>query len=74
MLILKYIYNILIGINQLFNAILLGDPDETLSSRIGKEAKRGNKFALFLSKILDFFDENHCEEAIEEDEGKDSIL
>ncbi|MDP4158147.1 MAG: hypothetical protein Q8911_00075 [Bacillota bacterium] len=32
----KYFYNILIGIDQLCNTILGGDPDETISSRMGK--------------------------------------
>lgn len=30
---IKYIITILIAIDQLFNTLLLGDPDETLSSR-----------------------------------------
>lgn len=70
----KYLYNILIGVDQLANAILGGDPDETMSSRIGKGARQGNKFCILLSKFLDIFEKNHCKEAIEEDEGKDAIL
>lgn len=42
----KYLYNILIGIDQLVNALLGGDPDETISSRLGKHiAKRDSLFA-----------------------------
>lgn len=45
----KYLYNILIGIDQLANAILGGDPDETISSRLGKHiVKRDSLFAKFL--------------------------
>lgn len=32
----KYLYNILISLDQLGNTILGGDPDETISSRLGK--------------------------------------
>ena len=65
----KYLYNILISINQLINTLLGGDPDEVLSSRIGKRAKKGCKVSLFLCKILNFLDTGHCEDAIEKDEG-----
>lgn len=48
-LVKKYIYNILIGIDQLCNAILGGDPDETISSRLGKHvAKHDSPFANFI--------------------------
>ena len=32
----KYVWNILIAIDQFFNALFGGDPDETISSRAGK--------------------------------------
>lgn len=37
----RYFLNLLIAIDQLFNAITFGDPDETISSRLGK-AQRGD--------------------------------
>ena len=70
----KYFRNILISIIQLVNTLLGGDPDETLSSRLGKLERRGNKLAIFICKILDFFDDCHCQNAIEEDEGKDKVI
>ena len=69
-MIFKYLKNILISIDQLFNTIFGGDPDETLSSRIGKKAH-----GTILEKIINFiFGDNHCIDAIEKDEGKDSII
>lgn len=44
----RYIWNLLIAIDQLFNALLFGDPDETLSSRMGKRARLGCKFSVFV--------------------------
>ena len=78
---IKYLINILISIDQLGNTLTGGDPDETISSRIGK-IKRSNKGTIPwrkpLTKIIDYgldkIDPNHSIDAIEEDEGKDSIL
>ena len=72
---MKYVWNVLIGIDQLANAILFGDPDETISSRLGKRARSGKKdwVTRFLCWALDKIDRNHCEDAIEEDEGNDAI-
>jgi hypothetical protein len=66
----RYIWNILISVDQLFNTLLAGDPDETLSSRMGKRARKGDKFAKCFCKVLDIVDKNHCEKSIEYDEGK----
>lgn len=77
----KWIVNILIGIDQLGNSILMGDPDETISSRLGKMKLRyGGTIPWYrpLSKIVDYgldkIDSNHSIDAIEEDEGKDAVL
>lgn len=43
-----YIWNLLIAIDQFFNALFAGDPDETLSSRMGKRARLGCKFSSFI--------------------------
>lgn len=68
----RYLWNILIAVDQLGNAFLNGSPDETISSRLGKK-KIMNKekwYHRFISKILNRIDKRHVEEAIELDEGK----
>lgn len=70
----RYALNVLIAIDQLVNAILFGDPDETLSSRIGKNAEKGHKFSIFMSKVLDWFEKDHCKKSMEYDEGKRGLL
>ncbi len=75
----KYFWNLLIAIDQLLNTILLGDPDETISSRLGKfldlpKDKWRYKVANFICKILRKFDENHCRKSIEKDEGSRNLL
>lgn len=72
---IRYIKNVLIAIDQLFNAILLGDPDETISSRLGKmfAANRDNVFARILKWAIESVDKDHFENSIESDEGADAI-
>jgi hypothetical protein len=76
----KWFLNVLIGIDQLGNAIMFGDPDETISSRIGKiKRKYGGKIpwskpvTKIIDKGLDVIDKNHSLDAIEDDEGEDQI-
>ena len=67
-----YFHRILISIDQFFNTLLGGFPDETISSRLGKLARAGNPYAKaacwLIGKLL-FQDTRHCAGAIEEDEG-----
>ena len=79
-MIFKYFLNVLISIDQLGNTFLGGDPDETISSRLGKMKKRNNGTIPWkrpLSKIVDWgldkIDPNHSIDAIEKDEGNDAI-
>ncbi len=80
-MILKYCLNVLIGLDQFGNAILGGDPDETISSRLGKlKVRHGGNIPWYrpLSKVVDWgvdkIDPNHSIDAIEHDEGKDAVL
>lgn len=65
-----YLRNVFIAIDQLFNAILFGDPDETISSRLGKNypESRMTKIVNFLLKWQKH-PEGHCKGVIEYDEG-----
>ena len=57
-------------LDQLANAAFGGHEDETLSSRAGKAAREGKRWACVLCRLLDRLDPNHCEKSIESDEGK----
>ena len=56
--------------DKLANVAFGGHEDETLSSRAGKAAREGKRWACVLCRLLDRRDPNHCEKAIEPDEGK----
>lgn len=72
----KYLFNIFIGLDQMVNTILWGDPDETISSRLGriKEDNGGvipktRPWCYIVDKMLDRIDPNHSTDSIEKDEG-----
>ena len=76
----QYMLNNFIAWDQRWNARLGGDPDETISSRLGKiKTANGGKiprhrvFSRLLDRFLDAVDPNHSIKAIEADEGKNAI-
>ena len=73
----RYALNVLVGIDQTWNAALGGDPDETISSRVGKASLRGEWFAQQIAEpVIDWLflvltgQTGHCRSCIEWDEGK----
>lgn len=69
----RYFWNILLWIDQGLNTLTGGDPDETVSSRAAKAKRNGRRWGCVLCKVLNWFDRNHCEKSIEEDEGKNAV-
>jgi len=67
-----YIINVFTAVDQLCNALLFGDPDETISSRLGKFQDRVAPYG-WLCWLLDFIDPGHCKDAVEDDEGGDQL-
>ena len=55
----------LIAHDQLGNALAFGDPDETISSRAGRCARKGqNRPCYWLCRLLHLLDRHHCEKSI----------
>jgi hypothetical protein len=66
----KYIKNFFIAIDQFFNTLFGGDPDETISSRMGKHlAKKDCPLCNSLCWLLNLIQKDHCIKSIEKDEG-----
>lgn len=66
----KYFWNNLIAIDQRVNVLFGGDPDETISSRMGKAIERNECLVCrWICKLLDIIDPGHCNKSIEIDEG-----
>lgn len=69
-----YFWNFLVAIDQLANTLLGGDPDETMSSRMGKNVRAGKcKLCKVICYFLNKIDPNHCEKSIEPDEGSRQV-
>ena len=66
-----YLWNVLVGIDQLVNAILGGDPDETISSRCAKNQHKPTWRAL--GAMLEFVDPGHLLRYRDDDEGGAAI-
>lgn len=78
----KYVWNLLIAVDQLCNAILGGDPDETISSRLGKWARSGYHIACdtrllvwaVANWVVNRFEKDHFRKSIDDTEGDDAVL
>ena len=56
-----YIENVLIGIDQFANALLGGDPGDTISYNTAVARRRGKRWGCVLCAILDRIVTDHCE-------------
>jgi len=70
---MRYFWNLMIMLDQALNTILGGDPDETLSSRMGKRVDTCI-LCRFLCNILNKIDKRHCKNSIETDEGSRELF
>jgi hypothetical protein len=61
----RYAFRVLIGVDQLFNAVLNGEPDETFSSRSGRSRDLGQPLGKVVCVVLDSVDADHCTVSIE---------
>jgi len=68
----KYVWNIAIAIDQLANAMLGGDPDETLCSHAAKRMHDSRFWGAFAA-VMEWLDPGHMARSNEHDRGKDSI-
>ena len=59
----SYMLNVLIGVDQLGNALLGGMPDETISSRCGRGAGR-YWYWRFLGRLLNWIQPGHIQMAM----------
>lgn len=72
----RWVKRMLVGMDQLANAICFGNPDETISSRVGRGARKGNWLAIGLEPVIDALfwlltrQWGHCRNNIEWDEVK----
>jgi hypothetical protein len=59
-----YWWNMLIATDQLANTTLAGDPDDTISQRLGRAQQEGSWFADVACSFLDLFEDDHCQKSL----------
>ena len=59
----RWLWNILISVDQFGNSVLGGDPDETISARAGR-GKDTHWYWRWLAKGLDWLDPHHTNDAV----------
>lgn len=64
---MSYVKNVLIGVDQVFNALLWGSPDETLSARAYRLAPHSTLWfwSMFTIDLIFFWQVNHCQKSYE---------
>jgi hypothetical protein len=63
----RWTWNVLVAFDKLWNAILNGYPDETISARAGTAQRQGKRRGCVLCQLLDMIHRGHCERAIADD-------
>lgn len=66
----KYVFNVLIALDKLLNALTGGHPHEMLSSRLGKDRDRGCIISCVLCRFLNIFEADHCTKSIARDRAR----
>jgi hypothetical protein len=61
----RYGLNVLLGLDYFASSLLLGDPRESISSRLGKAQRDGRPWACVLCRALDAISPNHCADSID---------
>lgn len=61
---LRYLFSLAVAVDQVFNALLGGYADETLSYRAAKARNKGQRWGCVLCKVLDAFHTDHCHYAM----------
>lgn len=73
---LFYCKNLALALDQLGNALIGGDPDETISRRAGRARVRNETWGCWLCRVLDWIDGRHCASSVVGDnteEGMNSV-
>lgn len=67
----QYLLNILIAFDRMINAVLSGNPEETLSSVAYRKHRDGARFG-FMMRVINtlFMNPNHCENAYHYDRSQ----
>lgn len=64
---IRYIQNLLIGIDEFFNTLTGGAPSDTISGRAARADRDNRWWGRTLCKFLNWLQPGHCQQALEND-------
>lgn len=59
-LVTQFVINVLLAFDRLVNAVLLGDPNATLSQRFALAERAGKRVGIVACRVLGWFAKDHC--------------
>lgn len=65
-----YFENVLIGLDDLGNTLRGAPPDMTISCSAALARNAGKRWGCWLCRVLDWFDPDHCDNAIRNDAAR----
>ena len=72
-----YLFRVLVGIDQLANTLIGGQPDETLSARAWRGQMNGKILARLFRPMIDWlfrpFEEDHCRKSWESERRRSQL-
>lgn len=69
-----YLLRVLVAWDSFLNVVFLGTPDETISSRAALAWRAGRRWGCVLCRVLDWFQKDHCIDAIAADIARAEYL
>lgn len=73
-LILRYLMNWLILLDQALNTLAAGSPNETISERAAKARNAGKEWGCILCRFLNWINPDHCDNALKSTIGDDAVI
>lgn len=68
---IRWLKRVMLGVDQLGNTVANGHPDETISSRVGRNAAQGQRGAIAMEGVIDCVfavlagQRHHCQNSVE---------
>ncbi|CAJ6114038.1 Uncharacterised protein [Burkholderia pseudomallei] len=70
----RYLLNFAVWIDEGFNTLAGGSPNETISERAAKARNAGRRWGCVLCRALDRISRGHCDNALMATIGDDAVI
>jgi len=70
----RYFLNVAVWVDEGFNTLFGGSPNETISERAAKARNAGCRWGCMLCRILNWINPGHCDNALASTVGDDAVI